>query len=34
MNGRRMNKPTKGIYIVRSPEGRLQGKNGKKAVIK
>jgi len=23
-----------GVYIVRSAEGRLQGKNGKKVVIK
>lgn len=34
LNGRRVTHPTKGIYIVRSVEGRLQGKNGKKVVIK
>lgn len=34
LNGRRVTHPTKGIYIVRSAEGRLQGKNGNKVVIK
>ena len=33
LNGRRIAAPTKkGVYIVRSAEGRLQGKNGKKVV--
>ena len=34
LQGRRVAQPTKGLYIVRSAEGRLQGKNGKKVVIK
>ncbi len=36
LDGRKLsNKPTqKGVYIVRSAEGRLQGKNGKKVAIK
>ena len=36
LDGRKLDdKPTeKGIYIVRSAEGRLQGKNGKKVAIK
>ena len=36
LDGRRLNGiPTqKGIYIVRSAEGRLQGKNGKKVIIR
>ena len=34
LDGRRVSQPAKGIYIVRSAEGRLQGKNGKKVVIK
>ena len=35
LQGRRLNaKPTKGVYIQRSAEGRLQGKNGKKYVMK
>ena len=34
LSGRHVYKPTKGIYIMRSAEGRLQGKNGKKVVIK
>ena len=34
LSGRRVMQPTKGLYIVRSAEGRLQGKNGKKVVVK
>ncbi|MCK8623354.1 hypothetical protein [Prevotella sp. E13-27] len=34
LSGRRVQNPAKGIYIQRSAEGRLQGKNGKKVVIK
>jgi len=34
LQGRRVAQPTKGLYIVRSAEGRLQGKNGKKVIIK
>ncbi|MBQ7647826.1 MAG: hypothetical protein IJS92_01965 [Paludibacteraceae bacterium] len=34
LQGRRVQNPAKGVYIVRSAEGRLQGKNGKKTVIK
>ena len=34
LQGRRVTQPTKGLFIVRSAEGRLQGKNGKKVVIK
>ena len=34
LSGRRVQNPAKGIYIQRSVEGRLQGKNGKKVVIK
>jgi hypothetical protein len=34
LQGRRVAQPTKGMYIVRSAEGRLQGKSGKKIVIK
>lgn len=34
LQGRRVMQPTKGLFIVRSAEGRLQGKNGKKVVIK
>ncbi len=35
LNGRRVMNPTKkGVYIVRSAEGRLQGKNGSKVVVK
>ena len=34
LSGRRVQNPAKGIYIQRSIEGRLQGKNGKKVVIK
>ena len=33
LQGRRVVNPTKGLYIVRSAEGRLQGKNGKKVFI-
>ncbi len=32
LQGRRVAQPTKGVYIVRSAEGRLQGKNGKKVI--
>ena len=32
LQGRRVAQPTKGLYVVRSAEGRLQGKNGKKVV--
>ena len=31
LSGRRVQNPAKGIYIQRSAEGRLQGKNGKKS---
>jgi hypothetical protein len=35
LDGRRIVHPKKGgLYIVRSAEGRLQGKNGRKVVIK
>ena len=34
MQGRRVSQPAKGLYIVRSAEGRLQGKNGKKYIKK
>ena len=34
LQGRRVSQPAKGLYIVRSAEGRLQGKNGKKVIIK
>ena len=35
LDGRRIEQPKKGgLYIVRSAEGRLQGKNGRKVVIK
>ena len=34
LSGRRVQNPAKGIYIQRSAEGRLQGKNGKIVVIK
>ena len=34
LQGRKVTTPTKGLYIVRSAEGRLQGKNGKKVIIK
>ena len=35
LDGRRVAQPKKGgLYIVRSAEGRLQGKNGKKVVLK
>ena len=32
LNGLRVQKPMKGLYIVRSAKGRLQGKNGKKVI--
>ena len=34
LNGQRMTNPAKGLYIMRSAEGRLQGKNGKKVIVK
>ena len=34
LQGRRVINAQKGLYIQRSAEGRLQGKNGKKIVIK
>lgn len=34
LNGMRVAHPTKGLYIVRSAKGRLQGKNVKKVIIK
>ena len=34
LSGRRVMQPTKGLYIVRSADGRLQGKNCKKVVVK
>ena len=34
LQGRRVSQPAKGLYIVRSAEGRLQGKNGKKYIKK
>ena len=34
LHGTKLSTPAKGIYIIRSAEGRLQGKNGKKAIIK
>lgn len=34
LKGRKVTTPTKGLYIVRSAVGRLQGKNGKKVIIK
>ena len=33
LQGHRVAQPAKGLYIVRSAEGRLQGKNGKKVFI-
>jgi hypothetical protein len=33
LQGRRVSQPMKGLYIIRSAEGRLQGKNGKKMVV-
>ena len=33
LQGRRIVKPVKGLFIVRSAEGRLQGKNGKIVII-
>ena len=32
LHGRSVTRPTKGIYIIRSAKGRLQGKNGQKVV--
>lgn len=34
LQGQPVAAPTKGLYIVRSAEGRLQGKNGKKVIVK
>ena len=34
MNGQKVEKAGKGLYIMRSAEGRLQGKNGKKVIMK
>ncbi len=34
LNGQKVEKPTRGLYIVRSGEGRLKGKNGKKVFVK
>ena len=34
LSGRRVMQPTKGLYIARSADGRLQGKNCKKVVVK
>ena len=34
LSGQRVNHPAKGLYIIRSAEGRLHGKNGKKVIIK
>ena len=34
LSGQRVSRPAHGLYIVRSAKGRLQGKNGKKVVIK
>ena len=34
LSGQRVKTPAKGLYIMRSAEGRLQGKNGKKVVVK
>ena len=34
MMGMRVQAPSHGLYIIRSAEGRLQGKNGKKVVMK
>jgi hypothetical protein len=33
LNGQRVEHPTKGIYIKRSAEDRLQGKNGKTVIL-
>ena len=34
LQGQRVASPVKGMYIMRTAEGRSQGKNGKKVVIK
>ena len=34
LNGQKVEKAGKGLYIMRSAEGRLQGKNGKKVIMK
>ena len=34
LSGQRMENPTKDLYVIRSAEGRLQGKNGKKVLVK
>ena len=34
LSGQRVKRPVKGLYIIRSAEGRLQGKNGKKVMVK
>lgn len=34
LSGQRVNHPAKGLYIIRSAEGGLQSKNGKKVIIK
>ena len=34
LQGRRVAQPSKGLYILRSAQGRLQGKNGKKIIKK
>ncbi|MCR4919366.1 MAG: InlB B-repeat-containing protein [Prevotella sp.] len=34
LNGQRVLAPGKGLYIMRSAEGRLQGKNGRKYIVK
>jgi hypothetical protein len=34
LQGRRVTAPTKGLYIKRSAEGRLQGKNGRKVIVR
>ena len=34
LSGQRVSQPTRGLYIVRSAKGRLQGKNGKKVIVK
>lgn len=34
LQGRRVNKPTHGFYIIQSADGRMQGKKGKKVFVK
>ena len=34
LSGQQVETPTKGVYVKRSAEGRLQGKNGKKVIVK